>query len=80
MNKDDVINEVVNAISRGSRTNAEIQITVLGEVDKSGYSRPIDVALQKLRKRGEIVVVGGKWFMADQKPCTRCHGTGKEPR
>jgi hypothetical protein len=72
--------QVLTAIGAGHRTNRAIQRYVLGAVASSGYDRDVDGALQKLRRQGKIVVRDRQWFLAEEpKPCSRCHGTGKEP-
>jgi hypothetical protein len=80
MTRDETRLAVRAAINKGARTNAAIVEAVCGGIRRAGYVPEIDRAIQALRKAGEITYVGGKWHLAAKRPCSRCGGTGKEPR
>lgn len=68
MAENDLTGGVLGAIAAGHRTNRAIQVYVLGRVAYGGYDRGIDATIQKLRKRGEIVLRDRQWFAAGGEP------------
>jgi hypothetical protein len=69
---------VYRAVDLGSRTNRAIR-TSLGYSPKR-HEPNVDRALQRLRKRGLIVVRDGQWYVASKRTtCSHCGGSGQEP-
>ena len=67
--------EKIKAVLKESpKSNKELRAS-LG-MDTSCYDTKLDRALQKLRKTGQIQVIGGKWALNTFKICNKCEGKG----
>ena len=62
------------ALKVAPKSNKELRVC-LG-MDTVHYDTKMDRTLQKLRKNGEIQVIGGKWALNTFKICNTCEGKG----
>ena len=68
--------KIKKLLSNGPKTNKELRnaLALEGKVDPK-----LDRALQKLRKDGQIQVIGGRWALSTVQTCPTCKGRGWVP-